>query len=120
MKVSTRYMHKRWLLTSALTVVAAVAFASASQGAGQNQQIDLTGSATAAAVAKNKGKNPDAADNVKTTSPIKHVIVLIGENRGLDHTFGIYKPKGRGQTISNVLSKGILNIDGTPGPHFHL
>jgi phospholipase C len=64
----------------------------------------------------NNDKNP--ADKLKTASPIKHVIVLIGENRGLDHTFGIYKPKGGGQTISNLLSKGILKEDGTPGPNF--
>ncbi|MBO4227329.1 phospholipase C [Bradyrhizobium neotropicale] len=60
----------------------------------------------------------DPADKVKTASPIKHVIILIGENRGLDHTFGVYKPKGRGQTISNLLSKGIVNEDGSPGPNF--
>jgi phospholipase C len=62
----------------------------------------------------------DAAAAVKTETPIKHVIILIGENRGLDHTFGVYKPKGQGQTISNYLSKGIVNEDGTPGPHFNL
>jgi phospholipase C len=62
------------------------------------------------------GSNP--TETVKTASPIKHVIVLIGENRGLDHTFGVYKPKGAGQTISNLLSKGIVNEDGTPGPNF--
>src|SRR5580692_3893120 len=62
------------------------------------------------------GKNHDSG--VKTASPIKHVIVLIGENRGLDHTFGVYKPKGKGETISNLLSKGIVNEDGTPGPNF--
>jgi phospholipase C len=60
----------------------------------------------------------DPADKFKTATPIKHVIVLIGENRGLDHTFGVYKPKGKGQTISNILSKGIVNADGSPGPHF--
>jgi phospholipase C len=64
----------------------------------------------------NNDKNP--ADKLKTASPIKHVIVLIGENRGLDHTFGVYKPKGKGQTISNLLSKGIVNENGTPGPNF--
>src|SRR5689334_21695898 len=63
-------------------------------------------------------KDNDPADKVKTASPIKHVIILIGENRGLDHTFGVYKPKGRGQTISNLLSKGIVNEDGSPGPNF--
>jgi phospholipase C len=65
-------------------------------------------------------KAKDAAASVKTATPIKHVIILIGENRGLDHTFGIYKPKGAGQTISNLLSKGIINEDGSPGPNFKL
>jgi phospholipase C len=50
-------------------------------------------------------------------SPIKHVIVLIGENRSFDHTFGTYVPRA-GQTVSNLLSKGIVNADGTPGPSF--
>ena len=52
-------------------------------------------------VADDKGKDKDAADAVNTESPIKHVIILIGENRGTDHTFGVYKPKGKHQTISN-------------------
>src|SRR3984957_15097258 len=70
--------------------------------------------------ADDKTKDNDAADAVKTESPIKHVIILIGENRGTDHTFGVYKPKGKNQTISNILSKGIVNEDGTPGPNYAL
>jgi phospholipase C len=70
--------------------------------------------------AAGSSKSSDPADSIKTESPIKHVIILIGENRGLDHTFGVYKPKGKGQTISNLLSKGIVNADGTPGPNFAL
>ncbi len=66
----------------------------------------------------NNNNNNDPADKLKTASPIKHVIILIGENRGLDHTFGVYKPKGKGETISNLLSKGIVNQDGSPGPNF--
>ena len=66
----------------------------------------------------NNNKDKDPADKLKTASPIKHVIILIGENRGLDHTFGVYKPKGKNQTIANLLSKGIVNEDGTPGPNF--
>jgi len=58
-------------------------------------------------------KEPD------TESPIKHVLVLLAENRSFDHVFGTYKPKN-GQTISNLLSKGIVNADGTPGPNFAL
>ena len=59
------------------------------------------------------------ATKIKTESPIKHVIVLIGENRTFDHVFGTYVPK-KGETISNLLSKGIVNADGTPGPNFSL
>ena len=52
-----------------------------------------------------------------TATPIQHVIIIIGENRSFDHLFGLYRPRP-GQTISNLLSKGIVNADGTPGPHF--
>jgi phospholipase C len=52
-----------------------------------------------------------------TVSPIKHVIVLIGENRTFDHVYGTYLPRP-GQTVSNLLSKGIINADGTPGPNY--
>jgi phospholipase C len=53
----------------------------------------------------------------KTTSPIKHVIIIVGENRTFDHIFGTYKPK-KGQHVDNLLSKGIVKEDGTPGPNF--
>ncbi|MEH2294492.1 MAG: alkaline phosphatase family protein [Nostoc sp.] len=53
----------------------------------------------------------------KTLTPIKHVIVIIGENRTFDHVFGAYQPRS-GQTVSNLLSKGIINANGTPGPNF--
>jgi len=53
----------------------------------------------------------------KTTSPIKHVIVIIGENRSYDHVFATYVPKA-GQTTMNLLSEGIIKADGTPGPNF--
>jgi phospholipase C len=56
-------------------------------------------------------------DHRRTATPIKHVIVIIGENRTFDHLFATYKPKG-GQGVDNLLSKGIVNEDGTPGPHY--
>jgi phospholipase C len=52
-----------------------------------------------------------------TTTPIKHIIYIIGENRSFDNLYGMYVPKP-GQTVSNILSKGIVNPDGTPGPLF--
>src|SRR3984893_13045087 len=54
-----------------------------------------------------------------TATPIKHVIVIIGENRTFDHVFATYQPKRR-EAVSNLLSKGIVNPDGTPGPNFSL
>ena len=76
--------------------------------------------AATAGMAKDESKDNDAADALRTESPIKHVIILIGENRGTDHTFGVYRPKGRHQTISNILSKGIVEGDGSPGRNFEL
>ena len=52
-----------------------------------------------------------------TTTPIKHVIVIIGENRSFDHVFATYQPV-TGQSVWNLLSEGIINADGTPGPNF--
>jgi phospholipase C len=54
----------------------------------------------------------------KTTSPIKHVIVIIGENRSFDHVFATYQPRF-GQTVWNLLSEGIVNRDGSRGPNFY-
>jgi phospholipase C len=53
---------------------------------------------------------------VHTTTPIKHVIVVIAENSSFDHSFGTFRPR-HGQTIHNLLSTGIVNEDGTPGPN---
>jgi phospholipase C len=55
----------------------------------------------------------------KTRTPIQHVIVIIGENRTFDHVFATYEPR-HGERVSNLLSKGIVNPDGTPGPNFLL
>jgi phospholipase C len=52
-----------------------------------------------------------------TATPIKHVIVIIGENWSFDSVFGAYEPQP-GQHVSNLLSNGIIRADGTPGPHF--
>ena len=53
----------------------------------------------------------------RATTPIKHLIVVIGENVSFDTLFGTYAPK-RGATILNLVSQGIVNADGTPGPNY--
>ena len=62
---------------------------------------------------------PQANNDGNTTSPIKHVIVIIGENRTFDHIFATYQPQP-GQKVWNLLSEGIVNEDGTPGPNYSL
>jgi len=62
---------------------------------------------------------PGSAFAASTTTPIQHVIVIVGENHTFDNLFGGYRP-AEGQKIDNLLSKGIVNRDGTPGPHFDL
>ena len=49
----------------------------------------------------------------RTATPIKHVIVLIGENHSFDNIYGTYQPR-KGQSVSNLLSKGIVNSSGMP------
>ena len=102
-RVSKQKSRLTTLLCTSILAGSALAFGTDAIGASNNNKTDS-----------------DQADSIKTASPIKHVIILIGENRGLDHTFGVYTPKGKKQTISNILSKGIVNIDGTPGPNFGL
>jgi phospholipase C len=67
----------------------------------------------------NLGAPAPAAAQTSTASPIQHVIVIIGENRSFDHVFATYVPK-KGETISNLLSKGIITASGQPGPNFAL
>ena len=74
----------------------------------------MGGLATAAPVVQ----ADDQGDRGHTTAtPIKHVIYIIGENRTFDNLFATFKPRP-GQKVLNLLSQGIVNADGTPGPNF--
>ncbi len=63
------------------------------------------------------GAPPQNTTAPPTRTPIKHVIVIIGENRTFDHVFATYKPRN-GQKVRNLLSEGIVKEDGTPGPNY--
>ncbi len=60
--------------------------------------------------------NGQTTGDNNTSTPIKHVLVIIGENRSFDHVFATYVPQ-HGE-VWNLLSEGIINADGTPGPNF--
>ncbi|HEY2470835.1 MAG TPA: alkaline phosphatase family protein [Terracidiphilus sp.] len=67
--------------------------------------------AAGASPAQNSSRDND------TATPIKHVIVIVGENRSFDHVFATYVPK-KGESVWNLLSEGIVKADGTPGKNF--
>jgi len=54
----------------------------------------------------------------ETRTPIKHLIVIVGENRSFDHLFATYQPSVKGQSVFNLLSEGIVTADSLPGPNF--
>ncbi len=79
-------------------------------GAAALATMQIFGATPYAALAQNR---VDSA----TTTPIRHVIIIIGENRSFDHLFGTYIPR-RGQHVRNLLSQGIVTEDGMPGPSY--
>ena len=75
-------------------------------------QLGVGGILTPSLQAKDK-------DSDRARTPIKHVIVIVGENRSFDHIFATYKPKDD-ETVDNLLSKKIIKEDGTPGKRYSL
>src|SRR5260221_8518846 len=57
----------------------------------------------------------DAA--IRAVTPIEHLIVVVGENITFDNLFATYRPPA-GESVGNLLSRGIVNQDGRPGPNF--
>jgi phospholipase C len=73
---------------------------------------------TPLAVLAQSASTNTAEHGVPTTTPIKHAIFIIGENRTFDHVFATYVPVNKGESVWNLLSEGIVKADGTPGPNY--
>ncbi|NDE57567.1 MAG: hypothetical protein EB071_11930, partial [Gammaproteobacteria bacterium] len=58
-----------------------------------------------------------APRTVSTKTPIKHVIVVVGENVTFDTLYGTYLPR-KGQKVNNLLSQRIVTEDGHPGARY--
>jgi acid phosphatase len=78
--------------------------------------FSLAVAALLAGTASFADESPQTADRA-TRTPIKHVIVVVGENVTFDTLFATYKP-ATGESVRNLLSEGIVNADGSPGPHY--
>ena len=75
------------------------------------------GVALALAAASASAASTDPAARLPTATPIKHVVVVIGENVSFDALFATYLPRP-GQSIRNLRSQGIVTAEGTPGPAY--
>jgi phospholipase C len=69
-----------------------------------------------ASLSSSAGAAAGASGASATTTPIKHVIVIIGENHTFDNVFATYQPP-RGQRALNLLSEGLVTAAGAPGPN---
>jgi phospholipase C len=69
-----------------------------------------------ASLGSSAGAAVRSSRSAHTTTPIKHVIVIIGENHTFDNVFATYKPPGK-QTVLNLRSEGIVTASGEPGPN---
>jgi phospholipase C len=85
----------------------------------------LAAGATAAAlsvfalIASVQAADPNTpVDAIRTATPIKHVLIIVGENRSFDHLFATYVPRHEEEELRNLLSEEIVKADGTPAPHF--
>ena len=77
----------------------------------------ITALATSVAMSAPGAAAASAAAGAPTATPIKHVIVIIGENHSFDNVYATYQAP-RGQHIKNLLSEGIITKNGAPGPNF--
>jgi phospholipase C len=79
--------------------------------------VTLTPFAAGPVSAGTPGKDDGKNDHQQTETPIKHVIVLIGENRTFDHLFATYVSPS-GDQVKNLLSEGIIDAKGAPAKNF--
>jgi phospholipase C len=60
---------------------------------------------------------PARAQASRPTTPLEHLVIVVGENLSFDNLFGTYEPRS-GAAIHNLLSEAIVNRDGSAGSDF--
>ena len=107
----TRRPSGRAAASGALAMVAALVVTGGGLAA-------ASGSAAKPNAHRNVHQHPVAPGNGGggTTTPIKHVIMIIGENHTFDNVFGTYRAPG-GESVRNLLSEGLVTASGAPGPN---
>jgi len=119
-----RIRRKKWISTLAAGAMLSAQLAMPLYGAAQetNNDASFRKNLIGGGLLNNPIQIPPAALRLfdpfdrsnATRTPIKHVILIIGENRTFDHVFATYTPPA-GQSVSNLLSKGIVTTTGALG-----
>jgi len=78
----------------------------------------LLGASVATLALSQGARADDSIEQMRTASPIKHVIIIVGENRSFDHLFATYRPKSDDEHVLNLLSERIVKDDGSPSENF--
>jgi phospholipase C len=65
--------------------------------------VAIAGCAASGSAATGPTQAPDRSGN--TATPIKHVIIVIGENRSFDNLFATYQPRDASQQVWNLRRK---------------
>ena len=81
-----------------------------------NLHFSAAATSTNSRKAVHSGGAPPRLGNPR--SPIRHLIVVVGENRSFDNVFGTYVPSNPTQTVWNLLSQDIVQINGNIGTNF--
>jgi phospholipase C len=66
------------------------------------------------AAAQAQALSASNGDKRHTRTPIKHLIVVVGENRSFDNVFATYVPPDPKQSVWNLRSQGIVDQNGMP------
>ena len=77
--------------------------------------VSVTERAISTAEAQTLSTSNISDHSTRTRTPIKHLIVVIGENRSFDNVFATFIPADPKQSVRNLLSQGIVDKTGAPG-----
>lgn len=82
--------------------------------------VAILGALLAASLGISARGMADEPGRSRTRTPIHHLIVVIGENHSFDNIFATYVPPDPSQHVWNLLSEGIVDKSGAPGPNAFL
>src|SRR5215469_1856051 len=117
-KATVRILNAARLVLAFVAMISFFGLMVGSAKAGDNKPGDNKPGDNKSAETKTGAQTDRTVASIPTATPIKHVIIIVGENRSFDHIFATYEPISKSERVLNLLSEGIINADGSPGPNF--